>query len=160
MSYQNATSTETKSMQNKSEGRGSLVRRLPTVKTLTHRQIHSTFYVKRRTPYVSAIKRIARLVSQLSRHGAKYVTVLGMGAAAEKTLAIGCHFQDSRGCRIEVLTKTVNVLDERTVPEGPGAPTTPFSTGTISDAESNSDDEITELTERTLSGVEVRIYGQ
>ncbi|CUS23930.1 LAQU0S12e03224g1_1 [Lachancea quebecensis] len=129
-----------------------LIAKRPSLKLLSHKQIKTTLYIKSQTPYVSALKRINKLMSQLQRHGAKYVTVLGMGKASEKTLAVACHFQEEKGKKVEVLTQSVDVLDE----------ILKCDSVTQSIEEHNSDaedvDREVELQKRTVSGVEVRIF--
>ncbi|QHS71728.1 ribonuclease P/MRP protein subunit POP7 [Saccharomyces paradoxus] len=125
------------------------VRKHSSLKTLTHKQIHTTIFVKSTTPYVSALKRINKFLESVRRHGSSYVTVLGMGKAVEKTLALGCHFQDQKNKKIEVFTKTIEVIDEVITEEQ-------ADIEIKSDVED--DDKETRLKKRTLSGVEVRIY--
>ncbi|AGO14071.1 AaceriAGR216Wp [[Ashbya] aceris (nom. inval.)] len=115
-----------------------IVRRLPTVKTADGRATH-VMYVKSGMPYVSGIKRVVRWLEALDarRGGAeRYVTLLGLGRAAERTLSVACHFQDAR--RVEVRTLSTEVLDEL--------------------AAADADDAPTALRARSVSGVEVRIY--
>ncbi|EJS44769.1 pop7p [Saccharomyces arboricola H-6] len=125
------------------------VKKHPSLKTLTHKQIHTTIFIKSKTPYVSALRRINKFLDNVHKHGSSYVVVLGMGKAVEKTLALGCHFQDQKNKKIEVFTKSIEVLDE-------------VLTGDQEDIESegdvDDDDKETELKKRTISGVELRIY--
>lgn len=78
------------------------VRKHPSLKTLTHKQIHTTVFVKSATPYVSALKRINKFLDGVHKHGSSYVVVLGMGKAVEKNAGIGLPFprseeQENRG---------------------------------------------------------------
>ncbi|CAG62585.1 uncharacterized protein GVI51_M05995 [Nakaseomyces glabratus] len=116
-----------------------LVRKLPTVKTMSHKKIKSTMYVKSGTPFKSATKRIDKLLNQCQR----YVTVLGMGHSVTKTLAIATTYQEKLH-KVQVMTKTIEVLDE--VVE---------DTESIDDSDSDIE---TKLKKRLLSGVEVRIF--
>ncbi|KAM3162981.1 Ribonuclease P [Lachancea thermotolerans] len=129
-----------------------LVTKHPSLKLLSHKQIKTTFYLKTQTPYVSALKRINKLMSQLQRHGSEYVTVLGMGKASEKTLAVACYFQEEKGKKVEVLTQSVDVLDEIVKSD----PVTE-DIDEQDDGTQDGDREV-ELQKRTISGVEVRIF--
>lgn len=128
---------------------GKLVSKHPSIKTLSHQKIKTTIYVKSKTPYVSALKRINKFMSQLPRHGSEYVTVMGMGKAVEKTLSLGCYFQDTKGRKVEIITKSIEVLDEVVVNDGD------------QEDEQNilhEEDLETTLRKRLVSGVELRIY--
>lgn len=128
-----------------------LKRKRSTTKTLSHKKIKTTIYIKSGTPYISGLKRTKKFLSELQRHGAKYVTLLGMGKAVEKTLALGSYFSQEKGHKVHVMTKTIKVIDElKDVSE----------TQEIVDEEEDIDeeDEETFLKRRTLSGVEVRVY--
>ena len=128
-----------------------LIRKRSTIKTLSHKKIKTTIYIKSSTPYISGLKRTKKFLSELQRHGAKYVTLLGMGKAVEKTLALGSYFSQEKGHKVHVMTKTIKVIDElKDVSE----------TQEIVDEEEDMDeeDEETFLKRRTLSGVEVRVY--
>lgn len=76
--------------------------------------LETTIHIKSSTPYISAIKRVSKLLKNLPQKQpkARYVTIMGMGAAIEQTVAVGLHFQENEGCKIDVLTKSVEVLDE------------------------------------------------
>ncbi|SCU94683.1 LANO_0E07668g1_1 [Lachancea nothofagi CBS 11611] len=126
---------------------GAVVTKHPSVKLLSHKQIKTTIYVKSKTPYVSALKRTNKFLRQLKRHGAEYVTIMGMGKAVEKTLAIGCHFQEEKGKKVIVSTQSVDVLDEI-------AQESAYES--LEDVEE--EDMETTLRKRTTSGVIVRIY--
>lgn len=123
-----------------------LIKKRPTVKTLSHKQIKTTIYIKTTTPYVSGLKRIKKFLSQTSKHGAKYVTVMGMGKALEKTLALGAYFGQEKGHKVDTLTRTVKVIDEFKDLE------------CVETEDIEEEDEETFLKRRTLSGVELRIY--
>ncbi|SCU87237.1 LAME_0D09296g1_1 [Lachancea meyersii CBS 8951] len=120
----------------------------PSVKVLSHKQIKTTIYLKSKTPYISALKRVTKFMTQLQRQGAEYVTVLGMGKAVEKTLSIACHFQEEKGKKVVVLTQSVALLDEILADENDDE--------NVEDIED--EDRETVLRKRTVSGVEVRIY--
>ncbi|GAV46864.1 hypothetical protein ZYGR_0A04620 [Zygosaccharomyces rouxii] len=118
-----------------------LIKKHPTVKYISHKQVHSTLYLKSKTPYVSALKRINKFLANVNRTGSTYVIVLGMGKAVEKALSLACHFQDQLQKRVEILTKSVDVMDELS-----------------NDDDDDPSDVDTELRKRTISGVEIRIY--
>ncbi|CAI4058967.1 hypothetical protein N7582_001253 [Saccharomyces uvarum] len=125
------------------------VRKHPSLKTLTHKQIHTTVFVKSATPYVSALKRINKFLDGVHKHGSSYVVVLGMGKAVEKTLALGCHFQDQKNKKIEVFTRSIEVLDEVIAEQ---------QEGVESESDVDDEDKETQLKKRTVSGIELHIY--
>lgn len=109
--------------------------RLPNVKHIKHSantkialKIDETtsILIKSNTPYVSGLKRIKKTVDKFEQSllpqnrkyqgggfkSVKYISVKGMGKAIEKCLSLGLAFQDKFGYKIEVLTATVEVLDE------------------------------------------------
>lgn len=126
-------------------GESKLLRKLPTVKTLSRKQIKTTIYVKTSTPYISALKRIKKFLRDLPKSGSTCVVVLGMGKAIEKTLSLGCHFEQQLGKKVDVLTKSVELLDEVSLDDEDG--------DSIKDV-----DRETMLKKRTISGIELRIY--
>lgn len=125
-----------------------LVRKLPSVKVLSSKQIKTTIYVKSNTPYISALKRIKRFLRDLEKNGASHVVVLGMGRAIEKTLSLGCHFEQQLGKKVEVLTKTVELVDEVAAE----------SDESIESEDLRDADRETTLKKRSVSGVELRVY--
>lgn len=130
---------------------GKLIRKRPTIKVLSHKKIKTTIYVKSSTPYVSALKRITKFLDNLEKHGSTYVSVLGMGKAVEKTLSLGCHFEQNKNKRVHILTKTIDLLDEvlqeveNEEEEG-------------QEAEIEDEDKDTILKKRRVCGVELKIY--
>lgn len=92
---------------------GKLIRHNPS-KQFKYSDLETTIHIKSSTPYISAIKRIKKLLNNLSTKQPKfsYITVLGMGATIEKTMSIGVFFQKDEGSQVDILTKTVEVLDE------------------------------------------------
>ena len=92
---------------------GKHIRHNPS-KHFKYSDLETTIHIKASTPYISAIKRTKKLLSNLPKKQPKfeYITVLGMGAAIEKTLSIGVFFQVDEGAKVGILTKTVEVLDE------------------------------------------------
>ena len=127
-----------------------LYRKLPTIKQLTQNQIKSTIFIKSSTPFVSGIKRITKFLDNLAKKKFKnaqvrYVTILGMGKAVEKTLSLGLYFEQEKFKRIEVYTKTVEVIDEMFADEEESE-------------EINDNDRETTLKKRLVSGIEIRIF--
>lgn len=125
------------------------MRKHPPVKILSRKQIKTTIYVKSVTPYVSALKRIKKFLRDLDLNASSYVVVLGMGKAVDKVLSLGCYFEQQMGKKVDVLTKSVDVVDEILT----------------NDQEENEDEEPqrdvdkeTTLRKRTVSGVELRIH--
>lgn len=125
------------------------MRKHPPVKILSRKQIKTTIYVKSVTPYVSALKRIKKFLRDLDINASSYVVVLGMGKAVDKVLSLGCYFEQQMGKKVDVLTKSVDVVDEILT----------------NDQEENEDEEPerdidreTTLRKRTVSGVELRIH--
>lgn len=70
-----------------------------------------------------------------------------MGKAVFKTLSVAAHFNTMGDYKVDILTKTLDVLDEVFADDGKDEDGNEVST----------EDRETELTKRTLSGVEVRI---
>ncbi|CEP20751.1 unnamed protein product [Cyberlindnera jadinii] len=101
--------------------------------------LQTTVRIQHKTPYISAIKRVDTMMKALKGRQPKksYITVLGMGATIEKTMNIGVHFQ-AQGCRVEVLTKSVEVLDE------------------FLDQDDSDDESV--LRKRSVSCVELKVY--
>ncbi|SCU92014.1 LAMI_0E08350g1_1 [Lachancea mirantina] len=124
---------------------GKLISKHPTMKVFSHKKIKTTMYLKASTPYISALKRIGKLLGSLRRHGAEYVSVLGMGKAVEKCLSVACHYEGERAYRVEVRTQSVSVFDE-------------IADSDDSEIDIRDEDRETRLQPRNLSGVEVRIY--
>ncbi|CCK68063.1 ribonuclease P/MRP protein subunit POP7 KNAG_0A03830 [Huiozyma naganishii CBS 8797] len=114
-----------------------LVTRRPTLKTLSHKQIKTTIYIKSSTPYISALKRTKKFLANLRKNNSKYVSLMGMGKAVEKTLAIGCYFQNEKGNGIDIITKTVEVIDELMETESMGM----HEDAGVQDVEEQSDDD-------------------
>lgn len=74
-----------------------------------------------------------------------------MGRAINKALAIACHFQEEKGKRVEILTQSIEVLDEITEDEQEDG----------QDDESheiNDEDKELTLKKRTISGIKLLIY--
>ncbi|CCE61202.1 hypothetical protein TPHA_0A01180 [Tetrapisispora phaffii CBS 4417] len=129
-----------------------LVKRNPSIKGLSHQKIHSTVYIKSTTPYVSGVKRINKFLENLDKQAAIYVTVLGMGRAVEKTLSMALYFENTKHKRVEVYTRTVDLLDE-VIDESAEESTS------TSDSDSDDDEhKVTTLKNRKITGIELRLY--
>lgn len=124
----------------------------PPLKKYSYTELDTTLYVKSSTPFMSAVKRINKMISKfdeipnkrgkLVRRGniskkVKYITVKGMGKCLEKVLNIGIHFQ-SENFKVDTFTKTIGVLDE--IVDG------------------NEDETESELKKRNVGAIEIRIY--
>ncbi|CCD24243.1 ribonuclease P/MRP protein subunit POP7 NDAI_0C05840 [Naumovozyma dairenensis CBS 421] len=136
---------------NKENKYGSkLIRKRPTIKTLSHKTIKSTIYVKSSSPYISVVKRVHKFIEQLNKTGrSPYVRLMGIGKAVEKTLSIACHFQEEKGRRVDVKTISVDVIDELQYQEDHEEQEEEIE---------NDEDRETVLKKRSVSGVEVKIY--
>ncbi|EDO14478.1 hypothetical protein Kpol_242p1 [Vanderwaltozyma polyspora DSM 70294] len=134
-----------------------LIRKCPSIKTMAHKEIKTTIYVKSITPYVSALKRITKCLETLDKHGATYVKVLGMGKAIEKTLSLGCHFQENKNRKVDIFTKSIPVLDEVEVEDEDEAKDKDKDENKDGNEEQDSDRE-TIMKKRTVPGIELHIY--
>ncbi|CAH2355222.1 ribonucleases P/MRP protein subunit Pop7p [[Candida] railenensis] len=85
----------------------------------------TTFLVKSSTPFISALKRIIKILDKFDKasksnrrfksgayNNVKYVKIKGMGRAIEKTLSLGLKFQNELMYKTDVLTGSVEVVDE------------------------------------------------
>lgn len=118
----------------------------------------TTFLVKAKTPYISALKRIDKLLNKFDRSSVdhkkyqrgeykniKYLRIKGMGAAIPKTTLLALHYKEKKLYRVDLFTGTVEVVDEiKRASE--------FET-----KDGDSDEELTFRT-REASCVEVRIW--
>ena len=129
---------------------GKLVHKHSTLKQSTHNEIKTTIYVKSSTPFVSGLKRCKRFLASLEKRkqhpSQQCVTLLGMGKATEKTLALACYFQQEKGLRVEVRTKSIEVVDEVAEDED--------------DETVDPRDRETLLKKREISGGEAKVYPQ
>lgn len=87
-------------------------------------QRETTFLVKSATPFISAIKKLDRILTKYGGkrinfkyqngqyRNVKFVTVKGMGKAIEKTVSIGLHYKLQGDHKVDILTGSVEVLDE------------------------------------------------
>ncbi|KAG0683083.1 hypothetical protein C6P40_000466 [Pichia californica] len=129
-----------------------------------HTELDSTVYIKSNTPFISAIKRIEKLMKkfdeipnkkgEMIRRGnmskkTKYITVKGMGKSISKVLNIGLHFKYEEKFTIDIFTKTVGVLDEFVEEDDKKE----------ENKDNNGEDEDDDLLrKRNVGAVEIRIY--
>lgn len=129
----------------------STVIKHPPLKPYLHTELDTTVYVKSSTPFMSAVKRINKIITKFDeipnkrgrtiRRGniskkVNYVTIKGMGKCIEKVLSLGIHFQ-CENFQIETYTKSIGVLDE------------------IVDEKDEDDNE---MKKRNVGAIEIRIY--
>ena len=105
---------------------GKHIRRSANVNTQLVVEKDTTFLVKSSTPFVSGLKRINKMLDKfnktVTRHTnkyqggefkkVKYITVKGMGKSIENTLGIANRLQNDYHYKVDVLTGTVEVVDE------------------------------------------------
>lgn len=87
------------------------------------------------------------MISQLGKRKSSYISIMGMGKAVTKTLSLAAHFQILNSYKVEVFTRTLEVLDEIYDDDGKDE----------SGNEIAEEDREVKLQSRKLSGVEVRI---
>ncbi|KAH3674609.1 hypothetical protein WICMUC_003155 [Wickerhamomyces mucosus] len=117
---------------------GKIIKHNPS-KQYKYSTTEYTINIQSKTPYVSALKRASKMLKLLPKKQPKkdYIIINGMGKAISKTLSIALHFQYVEGNKVEILTKTVEVLDE-------------FDDG--------NEDNDTVLRKRKISAVEIHIF--
>lgn len=130
--------------------KGKLIKRRPTLKQASHNDINTTIYIKSSTPFVSGIKRINKFLDALEKRRLdpklQRIVLLGMGKAVEKTLSLACYFEQEKGKRVQILTKSIDVIDE-------------VALENTDEVEIIDERDIeTILKKRSVSGIEVRIY--
>ena len=119
----------------------------------------TTFQVKSTTPFISGIKKVQKLLQQFEKSSlsnrkyqqgdfkkVKYIKIKGMGKAIEKTLSLGLKFQDDMHYKVDIITGTIELLDE-------------FQIEDIDDTSvvTQKKDEVS-FRKRNISCVEVRIW--
>lgn len=129
-----------------------------------HTELDSTVYVKSNTPFISAIKRIEKMISrfdeipnkrgEMVRKGniskkCNHITVKGMGKSIDKVVNIGLHFKFEEKFTVDIFTKSVGVLDEFVDKE--------VNKGDDYNSDDDEDEESV-LRKRNVGAVEVRIY--
>lgn len=125
-------------------------------KLLPQAERETTVFVKASTPYVSALKRLDRILEKFDTVGVhhhkyqrgeykkiKYVTVKGMGRAIDKTLSVALHYQGKQH-KVDVYTGTVEVVDE--------------VKASASYATKDESDEETDLRGRSVGYVEAKVW--
>lgn len=100
------------------------IKHSPNVQHKLQTERETTFLVKSHTPYISAVKKIDKILTKYSgktinvkyQHGqykkVRFVSVKGMGKAIEKTLSIGLKYQLDGDYKVDVFTGSIEVLDE------------------------------------------------
>lgn len=119
------TEKSTKKYINPKRVNGKHIKHSPNTLPILKLEHETTFLVKSSTPYISALKRIQKILAKFDKSvlpnrkyqnveykKVKYVTVKGMGKAIENTLSIALKFQDERNYKVDILTGSVEVLDE------------------------------------------------
>ncbi|PVH18518.1 uncharacterized protein CXQ87_001449 [Candidozyma duobushaemuli] len=122
-----------------------LIKHNPGTKLRNKTALDTTFLVKGSTPYMSAVKRIDKMLEKFDTSGkVRYITVKGMGKAINTAVSIALHFQTKKQYKVDVKTGTVEVLDElRQASE--------YST-------KDSDDEEATFKKRSTSYVDIKIW--
>ncbi|GMM35162.1 hypothetical protein DASC09_024870 [Saccharomycopsis crataegensis] len=146
------------------------------------------FKLKASSPFMSSVKQIQKKLSQIEKSivlanarnkGAnivkeKYLTVVGLQKVIPKLLQVACYFQE-RHHRVEILTKTVNTIDEFQIRNSSqpsqGAVDRNCDTGEIVEAtssclindsgsEEEEEEEVEEslIRKRSIAGLELKIH--
>lgn len=135
----------------------TIIKHSPNSKIGLKTEADTTFLVKSKTPYISAIKRIDKMLEKFDKASldhkkyqrgeykkVKYVVVKGMGRAIEKTTSIGLHYMTQKAYKVDIRTGTVEVLDE-------------IKTALAYSSKDDSDEESL-FKKRNASFVEVRVW--
>lgn len=110
---------------------GKHIKHSPNYQVVLNIQRETTFLVKSSSPFISALKRINKMLEKFSKASGsrnakfrggdyqkvKYITVKGMGKSIEKTLSLGLKFQKEFMYKVDIVTGGVEVLDEFKVKE-------------------------------------------
>ncbi|SGZ49929.1 CIC11C00000000796 [Sungouiella intermedia] len=134
----------------------TIIKHSPNTAISNQIEKETTFLVKAATPYMSAIKRIDRILAKFDptsidhkkfQRGQykkiQYIRVKGMGRAIDKTTSIGLHYMKN-AYKVDIYTGTVEVVDE-------------ISTESYKTKDDDSDSEST-FRKRNASCVEVKIW--
>lgn len=137
------------------------IKHSPNIQLKTKIENETTFLVKSSTPFISAIKSINRKLEKFDKNAlpskryqrgdykkVKYLTIKGMGKSIEKTLSLGLTYQDKLHYKIDISTKTVEVLDE----------IKPKASELIVDDSDDDDNVPSEYKTRRTSSVEIKIW--
>ncbi|GMG44882.1 unnamed protein product [Ambrosiozyma monospora] len=136
-----------------------------------------TIYIKSQTPYMSALKKIEKMIKRttedkfnkngvsikpkLKNSKLKFITVKGMGKSMLKVLNLGLHFKGAGQLRVEVYTKTIGVLDEFKSVDSKKNATEEGNSGDANANDEDSDEDGDEddiLKKRNVSSIELKIY--
>lgn len=139
-----------------------------------HTELDTTLYIKTNTPFISAIKRIEKMILKfddipnkkgtLVRRGniskkTNYITVKGMGKSINKVINIGLHFKFEENFQVDIFTKSVGVLDEFVQIEKTEDQEQISKKENGNDGEKEEEEEEEELVrKRNVGAVEVRVY--
>lgn len=148
---------------NEDKERTTLIKHSPNTALRLQVENETVFLVKSSTPHVSALKRINKMLDKFDKtinpslkhqrgeyKKVRYISVKGLGRAIEKTLALGVVFQTKLNYKVDVLTSTVEVMDEIRVKN---------AVSNAKDEDSDDEDEdARSLQVRSTSCVEVRIW--
>lgn len=134
-----------------------LIKHNPDTKLRSKTALDTTFLVKSSTPFMSAVKRIDRMLEKFDTVGiqhrkfqlgeykkVRYLTIKGMGKAINTAMSLALHYQGKKQYKVDVKTGTVEVLDEIRQP-------LEYST-------KDSDDEEATFQKRNASYVDVKIW--
>ncbi|CCE72572.1 Piso0_000156 [Millerozyma farinosa CBS 7064] len=110
---------------NKQRIKGKHIKHNPNTEQLSKVSNETTFLVKSSTPFVSALKKIQKILDKFDKSISrskkyqggeykkiKYITVKGMGKCIDKTISLGLHFQEEKQHKVDILTGSIQVLDE------------------------------------------------
>lgn len=126
-----------------------------------HNELDTTVYIQSKTPFISAVKRIEKIINKFDkipnkngelvsrgnlRKSCKFITVKGMGKSIEKVINIGLHFKYDENFTVDIFTKSVGVLDEF------------VDAHDEENTKADSEDDENLLRKRNVGAVEVRIY--
>ncbi|KAI5965559.1 uncharacterized protein KGF55_000921 [Candida pseudojiufengensis] len=162
---------------------GKHIKHSPNINIQSETQFNSTFLVKSSTPYVSALKKIDKILTKFNKSKnqhqnsnsssnkkfqnenykkLKYITVKGMGKTIEKTLKIAMNFKFELNYKVDIITGSIQVLDEFEKKSEPMSieekNAIAFSIANEDDDKDNDDEPEREYQKRMVSYVEARIW--
>lgn len=103
---------------------GKHIKHSPNVSHQLMTERETNFLVKSKTPYISAVKKINKILNKYNGKSTnkkyqagqykkvKFVSIKGMGKAIEKTAALGLKYQQDGDYKVDIVTGSVEVLDE------------------------------------------------
>lgn len=143
--------------------RTTLIKHSPNTTLRLKVENETVFLVKSSTPHVSALKRINKMLDKFDKAAnpglkhqrgeykkVRYITVKGLGRAIEKTLSLALVFQTRLNYKVDILTSTVEVMDEIRVKND--------VSNTKDDDSDDDDEDATSFKVRSASCVEARIW--